>query len=147
MFKRILVPTDGSELSTRAVKQAVAFAKEHGAEVVGFYAAPDYHMSVYEDFVPPDFVSPEQFKANTKRVAEQRLSTIVKAAEKAGVPCETLYSTSDKPHEAIIEAARKRKCDLIFMASHGRRGIAGMLLGSETQKVLTYSKIPVLVTR
>ncbi len=147
MYKRVLLPIDGSELSTKAIRQAVAFAADARAEVIGLFAAPGYHPVVYEDFVPPDFMSPEQHKASAKKRAERILSPLARACEKAGVPCRTRYVIDDNPYAAIIAAAKKDKCDLIVMASHGRRGLSGLLLGSETTKVLTHSTIPVLVLR
>jgi nucleotide-binding universal stress UspA family protein len=147
MFKRILLPIDGSELSAKAIRQAVAFATDAKAEVIGLFAAPGYHPVVYEDFVPPDFMSPQRHAAAAKKRAERILSPLVKACAKAGVTCRTRYVIDDSPYDAIIAAAKKDKCDLIVMASHGRRGIAGLLLGSETMKVLTHSSIPVLVLR
>ena len=147
MYKNILVPTDGSNLSAKAVREAVAFAKSLGARVTGFYAAPNYSIQVYGDFVPADFVTPQEFAKQTKRTAEQYLGVIEKVAQAAGVRCKTAHALSDTPWKAIIKAAHDNKCDLIFMASHGRRGLAGLLLGSETTKVLTHTKIPVLVHR
>jgi nucleotide-binding universal stress UspA family protein len=147
MYKHLLVPTDGSSLSARAIREAVAFARSTGARITGFYSAPDYSVQVYGDFVPADFITPQEFAAQTRRTAEQYLSVIQKAADAAGVRCKTTHAVSDTPWKAIIKAAHANKCDLIFMASHGRRGLAGLLLGSETSKVLTHSKIPVLVHR
>jgi len=147
MYKNILVPTDGSNLSAGAVREAVAVAKSMGARITGFYAAPNYSVQVYGDFVPADFITPQEFAQQTKRTAEKYLGVIQKAASAAGVRCRTAHALSDTPWKAIIKAARDNKCDLIFMASHGRRGLAALLLGSETSKVLTHSKIPVLVHR
>ena len=147
MYKNILVPTDGSKLSVKAAERAVAFAKSLGARITGFYAAPNYSIQVYGDFVPADLVTPQEFAKQTQRSAEQYLAAIQGAAEAAGVRCKTLHALSDTPWKAIIKAAQDNKCDLIFMASHGRRGLAGLLLGSETTKVLTHTKIPVLVHR
>src|SRR3989304_1881468 len=147
MYKHILVPTDGSNLSARAIREAVAFAKSTGARITGFYAAPNYSVQVYGDFVPADFITPQEFTKQTRRTAEKYLGVIEKAAEAAGGGCKTAFATSDRPWQAIIKAVQKHDCDLIFMASHGRRGLAGLLLGSETQKVLTHTKVPVLVHR
>lgn len=147
MYKNILVPTDGSKLSGNAIAEAVALAKTLGSRITGFYAAPNYSVQVYGDFVPTDFITPQEFSRQTKRTAEQYLSLIQKAADAAGVRCKTAHALSDTPWKAIIKAAHEHKCDLIFMASHGRRGLAGLLLGSETTKVLTHTKIPVLVHR
>ena len=147
MYKHILLPTAGSPLSGKAIREAMAFAKATGARITGFFAAPEYSVQVYGDFVPPDFITPQEFAKQTKRTAEKYLGVIEKAADVAHVRCKTAFVTSDRPWQAIIKAAQKYDCDLIFMASHGRRGLAGLLLGSETQKVLTHSKVPVLVHR
>ncbi|MBI2319388.1 MAG: universal stress protein [Betaproteobacteria bacterium] len=147
MFKHILVPTDGSPLSLRAAKRAIAFAKGSGARITAFYAGPQYTVQIYGDFVPPDFVTPQEFARQTKRTAERYLGAIEKMAKAARVRCQTYFVVSATPWQAIIKAARAKKCDLIFMASHGRRGLSSLLLGSETQRVLTHSKVPVLVHR
>jgi nucleotide-binding universal stress UspA family protein len=147
MFKHILIPTDGSALSKKAVLQGVKFAQDVGAKVTGFFAAPPYRPVVYEDFVPANYMSPKQHDEATAKLADKHLGVIEKACKEAGVPYQALHVASEFPADAIIEAAKAKKCDLVFMASHGRRGLAGVLLGSETAKVLTHSKIPVLVYR
>lgn len=147
MFRHILVPTDGSPLSLRSAKRAVSFAKGAGARITAFYAGPQYTVQVYGDFVPPDLLSPQEFARQSKRAADRYLAAITKMAKASGVRCQTLYVVSNSPWEAIVKAAKSKKCDLVFMASHGRRGLTGLLLGSETQKVLTHSKVPVLVHR
>lgn len=147
MFKRILVPTDGSDLSTETVKRAISFASEAGAQLMFFYAMPEYPVAFYGEGALIDPTTPEKFAELAEQQAKEILSACEHLAQEANVPCNTLATTSDIPYEAIIEGANKTACDLIFMASHGRRGIGGMLLGSETQKVLTHSKTPVLVYR
>lgn len=147
MYQHILIPTDGSELSRRAIVAGVKLAKSVGAKVTGFFAAPPATPVVYEDFVPVGYMTPEQHAEMIEKTTAHYLGVIEKAAEAAGVACECIHVTNDFPADAILAAAKKQKCDLIFMASHGRRGLAGVLLGSETQKVLTHSKIPVLVYR
>ena len=147
MYKNILVPIDGSSLSRAAAKEAVAFAKEQGAKVVGFYVAPEYQPNVYADFVPASFISPKDYEEMVEKTAEKYLAAVAKAAEAAGVSCTCAHSMSDLPYDAIIRAAQRHKCDLIFMASHGRSGLAKLLLGSQTSKVLAHSKVPVLVHR
>lgn len=147
MFKHILVPIDGSELSSEAVRKAVAFAKEAGARVTFFYAKPDYPVAFYGEGALIDPTTPEKFAEMAENQARDILGAGERAALEAGVACGTRSDTSDSPYEAIINAASQLGCDLIFMASHGRRGLSGLLLGSETQKVLTHSKIPVLVYR
>lgn len=145
MFTHILVPTDGSPASERAAQHAVQLAKEIGAKVTGFHAVPEFHVFTYQTTMLED--TQEQFIKDCKAQAQQYLAVIEKTAKDAGVTCDTAYSTSDHPYEAIIDIARDRGCDLITMASHGRKGVKGLLMGSETQKVLIQSQIPVLVLR
>lgn len=147
MFKHILVPTDGSELSQVTARSAVAFAKEAGARVTVFFAKPEYPIAYFGEGALIEPTSPEKFAELAEQQAAQYLGEIQAICAEAGVECATTSAISDVPYEAIIEAATKAGCDLIFMASHGRRGISGFLLGSETNKVLTHSSIPVLVYR
>ncbi|MCF8149821.1 MAG: universal stress protein [Burkholderiaceae bacterium] len=147
MFKHILVPTDGSQLSAETVKRAIAFAKETGAKVTFFFAKPDYPVAFYGEGALIDPTTPDKFAEMADQQAKEILGTHEAAAKAAGVASDTISSVSDIPYEAIIAAAEESGADLIFMASHGRRGLSGLLLGSETQKVLTHSKIPVLVYR
>ena len=147
MFKHILVPTDGSELSQETTKRAVSFAKETGARITAFYAKPDFPECFFGEGALVDPGAPEKFAQLADEEAVKILAFVEQCAKEAGVPCSCLTVASDIPYEAIIEAATDCNCDLIFMASHGRRGVAGFLLGSETQKVLTHSKVPVLVFR
>ena len=145
MFKHILLPTDGSELSEAAIQKGIQFAKSINAEVTGFHVILPFHVFSLRKGILDD--TKEQYESESKVHAEQILGVIKKAAEKAGVRCDTDSVTSSHPHEMIIQAAEKKGCDLIMMASHGRRGVQGLLIGSETQKVLTHTKIPVLVFR
>jgi nucleotide-binding universal stress UspA family protein len=147
MFKHVLVPTDGSTLSLRAAKNAVRFAKAHGARITAFYAAPEYHPNIAGDYLPANFVPLAVFEKQIKKAADKYLEQIKKLAAVGGVTCSGLFASNDSPYQAIIAAAKERKCDLIFMASHGRSGVAGLLIGSETNKVLTHCKLPVLVYR
>jgi nucleotide-binding universal stress UspA family protein len=147
MFKHILVPIDGSTLSLRAAKNAVRFAKVHGARITAFYAAPEYHPNISGDYMPPNFVPPAEFKKQVRKTVDKYLGQVKKLAAVGKVRCAGLYVSDDSPYQAIIKAAKANKCDLIFMASHGRSGITGLLIGSETNKVLTHCKLPVLVYR
>jgi len=147
MFKHILIPTDGSEISRRAVAAGVELAKAVGAKVTALYAAPTATPVVYKHFLPVGYTTPEKHAKAIQRAAAHYLGVAEAAAKAAGVPCETLCVTDDFPANAILVAAKKRKCDLIYMASHGHRGMSALLLGSETQKVLTHARIPVLVHR
>lgn len=147
MFKHLLVPTDGSELSQETARRAVSFAKETGARVTAVYAKPEYPVTYYGEGALIDPTTPEKFAELAEQQASQTLGFVETLCLDAGVECDKLSLTNDVPYEAIIAAATQSGCDLIFMASHGRRGFSGLLLGSETNKVLTHSKIPVLVFR
>jgi nucleotide-binding universal stress UspA family protein len=147
MYKHILIPTDGSRLSHRTVVAGVELARALGARVTGLFAAPAATPLVYRDLLPVGYGTPEQNAVLIERAALRYLAVIERAAKAAGVPCETVSVIDDFPADAILSLAKRRKCDLIFMASHGRRGLSGVLLGSETQKVLTHARIPVLVYR
>ena len=146
MFKNILIPTDGSELSQRAVRTAVELAKLHQARITAIHVIPDYHLLIaYEGAFDP--VTEERIEEEAKARAENYLAYASSAAANAGVPCDTVCETSDHPYDAILKTADARKCDLIVMTSHGRKGLVAVLLGSETRKVLTHARIPVLVVR
>jgi len=147
MFKHILVPTDGSELSQETARRAVSFAKDAGARITAFFAKPEYPVTYYGEGALIDPTTPEKFAELAEQQAQQNLGFVEKLCQETGVECGKLSLTSDVPYEAIIDAATQSGCDLIFMASHGRRGFSSLLLGSETNKVLTHSKIPVLVYR
>jgi nucleotide-binding universal stress UspA family protein len=147
MFKHILLPTDGSELSADAARHAVEFAKETGAKLTAFFAKPEYPVTYFGEGALIDPTTPEKFAELANKQAREILDATAKMAKEAGVECEVASAVSDVPYEAIIQAAEDCGCDLIFMASHGRKGISGLLLGSETHKVLTHSKVPVLVYR
>ena len=147
MFKHILVPTDGSQLSQDTASRAVSFAKEAGAKITVFFAKPEYPIAYFGEGALIDPTTPEKFAELADQQAAEYLGAVRKMCDEAGVACDTVSVTSDVPYEAIIESAEKAGCDLIFMASHGRRGFSGLLLGSETHKVLTHSRIPVLVYR
>ena len=147
MYKHILVSTDGSKLSQKAIKSAVRLAKSVGARLSGIYVMPEY-MPIYgEASLYITQMSSKTFKAAMDKDANAALALIAKEADAARVAFAGIKATNAQPWSAIIRAARAKKCDLIVMASHGRRGLAGLLLGSETAKVLTHSKVPVLVCR
>jgi nucleotide-binding universal stress UspA family protein len=147
MFKRILVPTDGSALSLKAIRRAVQLAKEQKATVTGVYVGPEWQPDRYGESTLSGFVSPTQHAAIVKKTADRYLNAIRKAAAAAGVRCQCKHVLGSYPYEEIVKAAQRNRCDLIVMASHGRRGISRLLLGSETSKVLAHSRIPVLVER
>lgn len=147
MFKHILVPTDGSTLSGDTALRAVDFAKAIAAKVTFFYAQPDYPAQFFGEGALIDPTTPQQFAKAAEATANDILKRCETFAKEGGVEYGLATGPSEVPYEAIINAAQANGCDMIFMASHGRRGLAGLLLGSETQKVLTHSKIPVLVYR
>ena len=147
MYKTLLVATDGSKLSDKALAHAIALAQAMGSALIAFYAAPDYPMPAYADGVVYEPVSRKEYAKLAAEDAQKILEAAATKAETAGVMCKTAYAIASAPWEAILAAAKKHKCDAIVMASHGRRGISAVLLGSETQKVLTHSKLPVIVVR
>lgn len=148
MFKHILLPTDGSKLSDRAVQRGIELAKQLGARVTALHVIPEFRMMADESFVLPTTADlKRRYDKEAKARADKMLAKIAERAKEAGVKSDGVSVIGDLPHEQIIDVAKKKKCDLIMMASHGRRGISGLLLGSETAKVLTHSKIPVLVVR
>ncbi|MEW6690263.1 MAG: universal stress protein [Pseudomonadota bacterium] len=147
MYKHILVPTDGSELSRKAVEAALEFARETRARVTAFTAVPEYQIPSEVELMSRRAVSLESYEQQAKRIAHDTLQPVESSARAAGVDCDTDFTLSDQPYEAIIRAAQKHGCDLIFMASHGRRGISALIHGSQTQGVLTHSTIPTLVYR
>jgi nucleotide-binding universal stress UspA family protein len=148
MYTNILVATDGSKLADKAVKTAITLAKAVGAKVTAFYAYPEYTSPAYgEGAFIGQYINKGEFKKRQLEAADAILTEIAGKAKTAGVAFDSLSAEDNAPYEAIIKAATKKKCDLIVMASHGRKGLAGVLLGSETQKVLTHSKVPVLVVR
>ena len=147
MFKNILIPTDGSPLSQKAVVKGVALAKSLGAKVTGFFAAPPATPVIYRNNLPVGFAQPGEHAEIIKRTVAKRLEFIERAAKKAGVPFEGVHLTSDYPADAILSVAKKKKCDAIVMATQGEGGLRGVFIGSVAQKVLNQSKIPVLVIR
>ena len=145
MFKHILIPTDGSDLSRKAILYGVQLAKESGAKVTGLTVTEPYQAAGMDTvFVPVDL---GDYEEQSRILSEKAIDQVKMAAQAAGVSCETIREVNDRPYRAIIDVAQALGCDLIVMASHGRRGISALLLGSETAKVLTHSTIPVLVYR
>ena len=149
MFSRILVPTDGSPLSRRAVRCAVQLAKQQKARVIGLWVGPAWEPNLYAygDTVPPGYVSRKQHAARVRKAGARHLGAVRKMAAAARVRCECVCVEGVFPYIEIIKAARRRRCDLIVMASHSRRGISRLLLGSQTSKVLALAEVPVLVCR
>ena len=149
MYKHILIPTDGSALSDKAVEAAIKLAKLLGARITAFHAMEPYPLqgAYAAEASGVAELQPDIFAERSEEYAKRVLDAVARAAAATNVPCTTKYATSRAASQAIIEEAGREKCDLIVMASHGRRGLEGFLLGSETQKVLTHSTIPVLVYR
>ena len=148
IYKHILIPTDGSPLAARGAKAGVKLARALGAKVTAVYVAMPYASTVYGEaalyYAGP---SPREHKQFSEKAAKKAFAPIEVEAKKSGVACSTLVVFDWKPWEGILKAARSRKCDVIAMASHGRGGLGGLFLGSETQRVLAHSRIPVLVIR
>jgi len=145
MFKHMLVSTDGSAQSESAIRQAMALAKEYGARVTGLNVIQPFSVFAYD--VQMIESADVNYMAQAQTRAERYLKAIDKAAKELNVPCATMAVTDERPYNAIIRTAKAQGCDLIVMSSHGRSGIKAMLLGSETQKVLAHSTLPVLVLR
>ncbi len=148
MFKHILIPTDGSRLASKGIRAGVKLAAALGARVTGVYVVPPYVPPMYGEgaiYVPG--MSLQSYKKATDRLAKKALAAIEIEAQAAKVPCSTRFMTATQPYDGILKTARARNCDAIVMASHGRGGLGGLLLGSETTRVLASSKIPVMVIR
>jgi nucleotide-binding universal stress UspA family protein len=145
MFKHILIPTDGSRLSHRAVQQGIELAKEQGAAVTAVTVSEPFHMLAVEPFAATE--NDDTYRAECEKRASRHLDAIRKLGVQHGIEVAGTHVYAEQPFAAIIDTAVRVGCDLICMASHGRRGMSALLLGSETVKVLTHSKIPVLVSR
>ena len=144
MYQRILVPTDGSDITGKAVQTAIELAALSKATLMTIGVKEPFPYSAISEMQP---VPPQEFFDAQERIASTHVKTVIDAARAAGVSCEGHTVEALHPWEAIIDHAKAKGCDLIVMASHGRRGVAALLLGSETQKVLTHSSLPVLVVR
>ncbi len=145
MHRHLLIPTDGSALSQAAVEYGIALAKSVGAKVTVLTVSTPFHIFAAEPAMLTD--TPEQYAKRVEALAAKYLDSAKAIASASGVTCEAVHLEHDHPYLAIIETAEKRSCDLIVMTSHGRSGISAVVLGSETNKVLTHSHIPVLVVR
>jgi nucleotide-binding universal stress UspA family protein len=147
MFKNVLLPTDGSRVARKAIRAGVALAKELGAKVTAYYALETVQPYIYSEGVVISTAVIKDFDQRAREQGAKYLAEVEKAARAAGVRCQTLMTRPATAHQGIVAAAKKQKCDVIFMASHGRGELASLILGSVTQKVLAHSKIPVLVYR
>jgi nucleotide-binding universal stress UspA family protein len=148
MYKHILIPTDGSGTAEKAVAAGIEFAREAKAKVTWFTAVPEYELpSQAAVMAHHPIVTPDEHARRSRDKAEEIFAGITSRARAAGIEFDTDFVQSDRPYEAIIDAAKRHGCDLIFMASHGRSGISALVHGSETKEVLTHSTIPTLVYR
>ena len=145
MYTNILIPTDGSKLAEKAVEHGMALAKKIGAKVTALTVLSPFHVFTIDTEMLED--TPARYKARMQESAGKILASVAQAAQAAGVACEMVHVEQEHPYQAIIDTAASKGCGLIVMASHGRHGISAIVLGSETMKVLTHSKIPVLVHR
>ena len=145
MYTNILIPTDGSELAEKAVQHGIALAKQIGAKATALTVLPPFHIFTTDTQMIED--TPAQYQVRMQKHADKILGAVSHAAQAAGVACELVHVEHEHPYQAIIDTAGSKGCDLIVMASHGRHGISAIVLGSETVKVLTHSRIPVLVHR
>jgi nucleotide-binding universal stress UspA family protein len=144
MYQRILVPTDGSDITVKAVQAAIELARTAGGQLFTISVKEPFPYSAISEMQP---VPPQEFYDAQERIAASRVKDVVDAAKAAGMPCNAHTVEAPHPWEAIIDHAKSNACDLIVMASHGRRGVAALLLGSETQRVLIHSTIPVLIVK
>jgi nucleotide-binding universal stress UspA family protein len=147
MYKKILIPTDGSEIANAAARAGVDFARQLGAEIIGLYVAPEYQYPVFIEIIPPDFPPEDEYLASMRKVGEHHLKVVAEAAQAAGVKFAGMTIFSDATAREIVQVAQQQACDLIFIGSHGRSGWGQALLGSTTSKVLSACQIPVLVYR
>jgi nucleotide-binding universal stress UspA family protein len=141
MYKHILIPTDGSDLSQQAIEHGIALAKAVGARVTALTVTEPFYVSAFEPIIT------ENYKKHVAALATNHLDYAKNAASISNVPCDLVRLEHEQPYQAIIDAAEARGCDVIVMASHGRKGMSAVVLGSETVKVLTHSPIPVVVIR
>jgi nucleotide-binding universal stress UspA family protein len=146
MFKHILLPTDGSVRARKAIKAVIKLAQELGAKVTAYHALETFQPYLYNGFVA-DTTGPKSYAQHARSIGRKYLAEVAAAAEAAGVRCEVLMTEPEAPYLGIVAVAKKKKCDVILIASHGHGGFASLLLGSVTQKVLAHSNIPVLVYR
>ncbi|MEI7465734.1 MAG: universal stress protein [Burkholderiales bacterium] len=144
MYKRILVPTDGSDLTAKAVETAITLAKALGGQLVTLSVRDSFPYGAISEMQP---IPPQEFFDAQERISASRVQQVQQACAAAGLACEAHTVDAEQPWQAIIDLAKSSACDLVVMASHGRRGLSALLLGSETQKVLTHSAVPVLVVR
>jgi len=148
VFRHILIPTDGSPVAKRALKAGIALARQLGAKVIGCYVIEAMQPHIYgEGYLIRNREIRRAYEQGAREIAEAEIKSMDKLATAAGVPFSGVVTVNETPYMGIVDTAKKHKCDAIFMASHGRNAVAGVVLGSVTQKVLSHSKLPVLVYR
>ena len=147
MYRKILITTDGSTVSSKTACAGVDFAEQMGADILALFVAPEYQYPIYVEIIPPSYPSEEEYMAAMQRAGQQHVQPIVDAAARRGLRCQGMTVFAESPALKIVEVAAREGCDLIFMGSHGRSGWGQLLLGSVTNKVLSHSRIPVLVHR
>ena len=147
MYTKILIPTDGSGLAELAGLAGVEFASMCDAEIIGLYVAPEYQYPVSVEIIPPTYPTEEEYREATRKTGDGFMAGLVAAASECRVKCAAMTTWSNKPAHKIVEVAREKECDLIFIGSHGRSGLEQLVLGSVTSKVLSLCEIPVLVYR
>ncbi len=147
MYRKILIASDGSAVSNLTACAGVAFAEQMSAEILALYVAPPYQYPVYIEVIPPSYPSEDEYRLAMQRAGEQHLRPLQAAAAQRGLPCTGVTAFADSAALKIVDVAVQQGCDLIFMGSHGRSGWGQLLLGSVTNKVLSHSRLPVLVHR
>lgn len=147
MYRKMLIPTDGSDFSKSAALAGVEFARQLNADIVGIYVAPEFQYPIYVEVLPPSYPSDQEYQASMRRAGEGYLKVLQDAAQAAGLNFSGVVAFSEMTAKKIAQTAEELQCDLIFMGSHGRSGWGQLLLGSVTAKVLSSCEIPVLVHR
>ncbi|GGB85424.1 universal stress protein [Pseudoduganella buxea] len=147
MYRKILITTDGSAVSRMTACAGVSFAQQMGAEVLALFVAPEYQYPIYVEIIPPSYPSEDEYRAAMERAGREHTQSIVDACGRKNVPCHSITAFADSAALKIVDVAEQHDCNLIFIGSHGRSGWGQLLLGSVTNKVLSHSKLPVLVHR
>jgi nucleotide-binding universal stress UspA family protein len=147
MYRKILITTDGSAVSSKTACAGVTFAEQLGAEVLVLFVAPEYQYPMYVEIIPPSYPSEDEYRAAMQRAGQEHTQDVVASCAQRGVRCEAMTVFAESAALKIVDVAQNSHCDLIFMGSHGRSGWGQLLLGSVTNKVLSHSRIPVLVHR
>lgn len=147
MYRKILITTDGSAVSRMTACAGVSFAQQMGAEVLALFVAPEYQYPIYVEIIPPSYPSEDEYRAAMERAGREHTQSIVDACARKNVPCHSITAFADSAALKIVDVAERHDCNLIFIGSHGRSGWGQLLLGSVTNKVLSHSKLPVLVHR